>query len=180
VENFQLNILIVSWLNHWANSSLYASNLIIFFAVYLGWLMVAGLLFYIYEARNNWRAFRVALLALASGLLALLAADLIKSVYPVARPLSSLKGLTSLFKPGDIASFPSSHAAFFGGLAGYLFLRSRNYGGWYLLLVLLICVARVASGVHYPLDILAGLALAGLASLIFIKIFPGRKGSRMI
>lgn len=180
METFQLNISSVSWLNHWANSSLYASNLVIFFAVYLGWLMVAGLLLYIYEARNRWRAFRIALLALASGLLALLAADLIKSIYPVARPLAGLKGITALFKPGDISSFPSSHAAFFGGLAGYLFLRNRSYGSWYLLFALIICVARVASGVHYPVDILAGLVLAGLASLIFIKLFPGRKGSRTI
>jgi len=175
MESFTLNISIVSFLNHWANSSLYASNIVIFCAVYLGWVLVIGLLFYIYDARNHWKAFRIPLLFLVSGLLALLVVDLVKGIIPITRPFSAIKGILPLFKPGDLAAFPSSHAAFFGGIALYLLLRHRGPGVWYLSLVILMCLARVAAGVHYPLDILAGLAVAGLAGFIVIKFFPGHK-----
>lgn len=165
-----MNQSIVLWLNHWANSSLYASNLTIFGAVYLPWAMFFGLGFFIYGARRRFRALRIALLAVASGLLALFVADLVKDMYPVARPFAALKGVLALFKPGDLAAFPSSHAAFFGGLAFYMFLKSRRTGVWYLLIAILVGLTRIAAGVHFPLDILAGWGLAFLSSWLFLRL----------
>ena len=167
METFPLNEIIVSALNQWANSSLYVSNLVIFCGVYLGWVMLVFLIVYIYRARRRWITGRFILIALVSALIALFIADLIKYFYPVARPSSSLKRIIQIFTPGDKFSFPSGHLAFFGGLAFTLLWRKRRLGLWFLAGVILIGVARIAAGVHYPLDIIAGGLLGFVVSLFF-------------
>lgn len=131
--------------------------------------MAIILLFYLFSGRRFWRQFRVTLLSVASGLLALYLADLIKSAYPVSRPFID-DNLKPLFMPGDLSSFPSSHAAFFGGLAFYVLFRNLYFGGWLVCLALLIGVARVAAGVHYPLDVVTGWGLGFLAALAFLWV----------
>jgi undecaprenyl-diphosphatase len=146
---------------------LYYSNFVIFFGVYFGWVLVAILFLIVFRARRRWTAFRCILLALATGLIALFVADLIKGFYPVSRPDSALGGVTKIIIPADKESFPSSYAAFFGGLAFALMWRKRKLGLLFLLGAILIGVARVAAGVHYPLDIIAGGLLGFLTSLLF-------------
>ncbi len=62
----------------------------------------------------------------------------------------------------DLASFPSDHAAFFFTLSLGIFLSNRRAGivalAWTLIV---ICGARMISGTHSPLDILAGLSIGG-------------------
>jgi undecaprenyl-diphosphatase len=170
MESFALNQNLALALNHWANSSLYASNLAIFAAVYLPWGMFIGLGFLVWDARRRFRAFRVALLSAAAGLLALFAADLIKDILPAARPFAALKGIEPLFQPADLAAFPSSHAAFFGGLAMFLSFRNPRTGAWYLLAAGLMAIGRIAAGVHWPLDMLAGFSLAALAGWLISRL----------
>lgn len=168
METFKLNEIVVSTLNHWASSSLYVSNLVFFCAVYLGWVMIGFLIVYIYRAHRRWTAFRFVLISLASALVALFIADLIKSFYPVDRPSSVLEGIVQIFTPGDKEAFPSVHMSFFGGLAFTLMWRKRKLGLWFLAGAVFIGVGRIASGIHYPLDIIAG-ALLGLGVSLFFR-----------
>lgn len=71
-------------------------------------------------------------------------------VYPVNQIISA-----------SGSSFPSGHATFFFALAVVVFLYNKKIGGWFLAAALLISLARVYVGVHYPADILAG-ALIGI------------------
>lgn len=176
METFKLNELVVGSLNYWANSSLYYSNLVIFFGVYLGWVMLGFLFVYVYRAHRRWAIFRFVFVALASALTALFIADLIKTWYPIDRPNLSLKEIVRIFIPGDLESFPSSHMTFFSGLAFSLMWRKRHLGLWFLVGAILIGLARIAAGIHYPLDIIAG-GLLGFVVSLFFRRFLATKSS---
>lgn len=68
-------------------------------------------------------------------------------------------------EPNDLSSFPSDHAALFLALATGIFLAARGPGllalGWTVLVAL---GTRVATGMHWPSDMIVGGAI-GLAML---------------
>lgn len=64
-------------------------------------------------------------------------------------------------------SFPSGHTAIAGALAGF-FLNKKTL--LLLALPVLVGISRVILNEHYPIDVLAGLAL-GLASAYFFRAF---------
>lgn len=92
--------------------------------------------------------------------------ELIRAVYGRVRPFEAL-GLKTLFTETS-ASFPSGHATFFFALATAVYLYNRRWGWWFFAAALLISLARVAAGVHYPSDIFGG-ALVGIvvATLVY-------------
>lgn len=155
-----INDSLLLWLNGLANSSLAVSNLIVFCAVYLGFFLVVMAAVYVWRGRSPLRRFRVVILALIAGFLSLLTTDLIKNFFPYPRPEEILPAITPLFIPGDGQSFPSGHAAFFGAWGLTLYLADRSRGKYFLFFCLLVGVARVAAGVHWPFDILVGWAIA--------------------
>ena len=68
---------------------------------------------------------------------------------------------------GGFSSFPSDHAALFSAIAVGLFFVSRKagiLGSCWVLLV--ICLSRVYTGLHYATDILAGAAIGCAIALI--------------
>lgn len=73
------------------------------------------------------------------------------------------------------SSFPSDHAALFFALSVSLFLVSRRVGIFALLYsFFIICLPRTYIGVHYPTDLLAGMAIGSaityLVSLPALRI----------
>ena len=63
------------------------------------------------------------------------------------------------------AGFPSDHATAAFAIAVAIFLRRRAWGAPVLVAAALLAVARVAIGVHYPADVLAGAVIGTLAAL---------------
>lgn len=101
--------------------------------------------------------------------------NLIKGVIGFPRPFIALREVvTPLFVHGGMDSFPSGHATFFGALTLSSFLVDKKMGYWVLLASILIGIARVISGVHYPIDILSGY-LIGLLVVLFFYIFKKPK-----
>jgi undecaprenyl-diphosphatase len=88
----------------------------------------------------------------------------IRAVSPQARPFVEGQ-FTPLIPHEASASFPSGHAVFFFALATATWFYHRKLG--YLLgaLALVMVVARVAAGVHWPSDVLFG-ALIGIGSAL--------------
>ncbi len=70
-------------------------------------------------------------------------------------------------------SFPSNHAA--GSLAMAMVIYFRRYwGGRFMMaLALLICFSRVFVGVHYPLDVLAGIVVGIVSASIMMEVATG-------
>jgi adenine-specific DNA-methyltransferase len=98
-------------------------------------------------------------LATAALAAASVASALLKGVVGRARPPLDDPGLTALVPlPGD-ASLPSGHAATAAAAATAVALLHPRLRLPLAALVAAICASRVYLGVHYPSDVLAGLAL---------------------
>jgi undecaprenyl-diphosphatase len=67
-------------------------------------------------------------------------------------------------------SFPSAHALFFSAFSAAVYAAMPALGAWFLALTVLVCLARIAAGIHYPSDMLAGIAV-GLATAWVVLAF---------
>ena len=52
---------------------------------------------------------------------------------------------------------------FFFAFSTAIYMYNKTWGAWFFVASTIVCLARVASGVHYPSDILGG-AVLGAAS----------------
>lgn len=95
---------------------------------------------------------------------------ILKNGFKRNRPESVLEDFRSVIEPADRFSFPSGHtsAAFMiAVLCGYF------YPAIFLLLLgwaLLVGVSRIVLGVHFPTDILVGIALGVSTALISLEV----------
>jgi len=129
--------------------------------------------------QSAWR--RTVLLTLLAMLLAWLVSRGLSALWPTSRPFALGLGHQWLaHKP--TASFPSSHAsvAFAFGCALWSAMPHR-LGRWLPLgLALLVSWSRVALGLHFPLDVVAGAAVGWLswqtASTLMLGLEQGRSG----
>ena len=71
---------------------------------------------------------------------------------------------------GSYESFPSGHALFFFAIGYMIYLYDKKWGYFFLFLAILMGVARVMVGMHYPLDILGGAIIGMLVAFYFYKI----------
>lgn len=138
----------------------------IFFAEYLPYLLVLGFIILAYY-QKGWRR-KVYLFcegALAVILARGLVTEIIRLFYHEERPFSFYH-LTALIGESGW-SFPSGHAAWFFALAMTVWYANRKWGVWYFILTLVVGIARVYVGVHWPLDIVGGAAV-GICSAMAI------------
>lgn len=105
---------------------------------------------------------------LMAGLTAYLVAKLVASIYQPAleRPFEQLgqaAGASYLNNPG----FPSDHALFAMALTLAVWFETKRakLTVFLLILTLLMCVGRVLALVHTPLDVIGGIAFAGVGAL---------------
>ncbi len=139
-------------------------SLVIFLATDFALLVLFALVYFLYKHENLKRGLRELLIVLGSGALAWGVAHLIKNFYPMPRPDVALDGVVSLFTPDDLNAFPSGHATFFSALAVGLYFYHKKLGIFFGVCAIIIALARVIAGVHFPGDILAGFVLGGVIS----------------
>ncbi|VAX14152.1 hypothetical protein MNBD_GAMMA24-2636 [hydrothermal vent metagenome] len=111
-------------------------------------------------------AIAVSLRMAIAGILGLIIYKIIKRHTERPRPYSVLKDIKLGTAPLDKYSFPSGHTlhAFSFSL---ICMQYYPQTGWFLIPVsLLIALSRVALGLHYPTDVLAGAAIGYLISLV--------------
>lgn len=109
--------------------------------------------------------------AVAAGLsagLGLLAVKIITEFYDRARPFVAHPGAVHLFaRHAADASFPSDHATASMAIAVAFLLRRRFvWGVLTIVFAVILDFGRVAAGLHYPTDVLAGAAVGALAALL--------------
>lgn len=141
----------------------------LFYAKTGGPLILAVLLLLgVVLARGRRRADSLAR-ALWAGLSTLVAVGLNQPIVHAvsrARPYRALSHVHLLGTPSTDASFPSDHATLAGATIAGLFLLDRRLGVTALVLGLLLAFARVYVGAHYPLDVVAGLAVGATVALL--------------
>lgn len=108
---------------------------------------------------------KAVLLALMSVIVALAVKSLIAFLVLRERPVVSHPELMVMQFRVDPSSFPSGHTLVaFAGAFSLLFSKARPWGTVFLISAAAIGVSRVAAGVHYPTDIIAGALLGYLAA----------------
>ena len=162
-----LDISLFRWLNSWAGMNPLVDNGIIFKAHYLPYIAgtAAVLFFFFYkdEVQKLKNCFLVLEIA-ASGIFSrFFVVEIIRFFWQRLRPFEALSGVTTLIEHPQEASFPSGHAAFFFALGMTIFFRYRKSGLLFLLIAFSISINRVAAGVHWPSDVVAG-AVVGIVS----------------
>jgi undecaprenyl-diphosphatase len=133
-------------------------------------ILFAGTLLVVFVAAHGtrrvaWR--RAAVAAVLTAGLALGIGMVISELVDRARPFVADPGAVHLFAhhspdPG----FPSDHATAAFAIAVAIMLRKRAWGILALVAAAVLAIGRVAIGVHYPSDVLAGASLGAAAALL--------------
>ncbi len=152
-----------------AHYSKFYDYVITFFAVYFIFIAIIAALVFSFLYRKSWRDF---FLVLFSGGTAWFVSKFIaKIVFHTDRPFVIFSHVQSLFPETGFA-FPSGHTAVAASLAFALFFINKRVGYLFMLFALDVGLARVAAGVHFPIDILGGFVMGGAISCLvayFVK-----------
>ena len=174
----QRNNTIFFALHNLANQSTLFDKVVIFIAGPFGYIILflaaLFLLFHHDNANSNFpisefiRRLKEVALVFFSVFLAWSGAAVLKLLIHAPRPFIVFPNIHPLFTDSTFA-FPSSHAAIFSALAVALFLSHKKIGYEYMFFALLIGLARIIAGVHFPIDILGGYILGTLIALFLCK-----------
>jgi len=174
-QNKMLNNQIFFLFYNLAHRSVFLDKTIIFFAQTFPYLviLVAGifLLFHheVFSAEKPFKAFmqkwKEIALVFFSGIFAWCLAQVLKLLIHTERPFVALSGVKNIITESGF-SFPSGHATFFMALAFAIFFSHKKAGYVFMFFALLIGLARIAAGVHFPIDILGGFILGALSAYL--------------
>lgn len=157
---------IFRWINRLANRTGWAHW---FFSTYANYGIVLFALLLVatyFDARQQrdvrgvdgsvWAGF-AALIALGIG-------QVIGGAVNRARPYEAMANVHVLIDRTTDFSFPSDHATAVGAVAVGLLLANMKWGKVAAVLAVVMAFARVYAGVHYPGDVVAGLALGAITA----------------
>ncbi len=160
-----------------AHQSIFFDNIVIFFAVYFPFIVVilAGVFLLmhheVFKSESTFQIFlqkkKEVLMVFFSGFLAYFISVILKILFHTPRPYLALPDVFTLFSETSFA-FPSGHAAFFSALALSIFFVHKKAGYVFMFFALIIGLARIVAGVHFPIDILGGFVLGFLVAY-FVK-----------
>jgi len=139
------------------------------YITYLGDGMAAGCILALVFRKYPQIALMGIIAVLGSGIIV----QVLKSYFSIPRPAGILN-LDEFYLFGDILKFrgfPSGHSSTAFALLGtFFYTQDHNRKKWiYFSAALLIAFSRVAIGIHWPADILAG-SMIGLAVIYLISI----------
>ncbi len=159
-------------INSYTGKSKALDIFMIFCAHWLVWCIL--IVFVVWDITNPILIFPSILFFLLSAICSYIISYGIALIYKHERPKKEFPNIKVLVKTlGNWKSFPSDHT-----IAVTLLLFTAWYIEMPLLLVLLlsmwafaVMIGRVFVGVHYPRDIVGGLAVASFFGYIFLTIF---------
>lgn len=187
-----LDLLVFSYLNGFAGKSEAVDFLILIAASFLpfvcGLIFVGTVLVSLYKSNNhgeveggrfsfNHEAVRILVALFCALILGYLIALFLQHTFVRVRPYDALT-IYHLFSVGQW-SFPSSHATALFVFVGVAHHYRRDLFALMFLLASLVGLGRIAAGVHYPTDVIAGavlgLCVGGCVAWFIERIFRKRK-----
>jgi undecaprenyl-diphosphatase len=135
-------------------------------ALYIPFIVAAIVLLAFFGLHDKHRRHWFLLEIWASVFVALFAlSDNLQILFAHVRPYAVLH-FTPAVSPVAAFSFPSSHASALFALALTVWFYHRREGAAIFLLAFANGIARVAVGVHWPVDIIGGMAVGVIAALV--------------
>jgi undecaprenyl-diphosphatase len=162
--------LIFQKINNLAGQCSWFDKLMIFLAEYLIYvLLVGGLVYLFFSYQRQWKKLIPVILAiiLSRGIIT----EIIRFFYYRPRPFLTHQ-VISLVSHDISGSFPSGHMTFIFPLIYFVALANKKMGWGFLVLGVLMGLARIYVGVHYPLDIIFGILIGVLSAWLIEKIEP--------
>ena len=182
-----MNTTLFLFLHSFAHRSATFDAFVVFVADYLAFIF-----FFILLAYEGWQWMkgkraraRTLLRAIGVAGLAWLIAELVKGLVASPRPFLAIESIEPLIRHGGYDSFPSGHVTFFFALGAALFVSAgrpffgktpdvekkngrvhRALGVLFMTAALLIGLARVAAGIHWPVDVFGGVLLGSFIVLL--------------
>ncbi|MEK7134623.1 MAG: phosphatase PAP2 family protein [Patescibacteria group bacterium] len=132
-------------------------NIAFYAAQYAGHILLVLLIAYLFTHEKGLsEGFRDVFVVLVAAAIAWEVAHIIKDLIPNPRPFIVFSDIIAKVEVSSVSALPSGHATFFAALATSMFFYHRFMGLSLLAGALVIGWARIATGVHWPSDILAG------------------------
>jgi len=148
-------------LNGLSGQSPFLDEVIVFFASYLAYILIALFLVFLFFSQYTKREkMQIFLVTVISAFVARFGiTEIIRFFYHRPRPFLDLPVHQLLTE--NSWSFPSGHATFFFALATAVYLYHKKLGIIFFIATILMTASRVIAGIHYPSDIIGG-ALIGI------------------
>lgn len=164
---------ILEFLNGFTGGSAVLDGITTFLSSYLQYGIGAALL-----VAMIWpiRRYRMGAAALVS---AAVARGIVKPLILLAinrpRPYVILDHIRNIVGPQtgeEYQSFPSGHAVFFFAVAMAVYMHNKRLGYWFFAGALVMGLARITGGIHWPTDVLAGAGIGMLTAWLVVRLIP--------
>jgi undecaprenyl-diphosphatase len=167
----ELDISLFKFFNGFSGQSENFDWVIVFFAEYVPYLMVAAFLIVLIFQKSKF--IQKSQFGLSAAIAAIFSQYAIVSgirfFYHHPRPFIAIENANKLFAETGY-SFPSAHATLFFALSAVIYRENKAVGIIFFVLSALMGMARVSAGVHYPFDILGGALLGTIAGFVSISL----------
>lgn len=175
-----MNEIIFNYFYSFAHKSSLLDFVIVFIAEWYGLIILALLFFYLYKHRDDLKKGVGDILVVGiTAVAAWFIAHFFKDVFHTLRPFDVLSWVDPLIYKTGFA-FPSGHATFFMALASVLWYYHKYLGLFFGFSAVIIGIARVSAGVHWPLDIVGGWILGAMISIVAHKVLSSKFFVRQI
>ena len=163
-----LDYMVFQWINHLAVSDRLLNPFMVLLAEKAEYLFFAGILFYWFFQKSQNR--RMVVEACLSACLALSINVVIGMFFYRDRPFVS-HHVNWLIQHASNASFPSDHATAAFVIATAIWIWRKRDGWIWLFLAAGIALSRIWTGVHYPLDVIGGMAIGTGSAFLVHQLF---------
>ena len=159
-----LNQTIFYYLYGLAHRSVALDALFVFLADDLVWIVCIAVFFYLLKSGDKRTAFHNVAVVFGAALMGAITSTIFKNIFHTLRPFVELTNVRQLIPESGFA-FPSGHTTDLMAIAAVLWNSHRRVSVFVGIAVLLVGLARIIVGVHWPIDILGGILLGSLAGL---------------
>ena len=165
VSHPEMDIKIFYFFNSLAGQSVFWDYIFIFLARYLWYLLITVFLVHLFfnkQIRRRQKIFWFTSALVSTAIARGIVAEVVRFFYHNPRPFVN-NHVVRLISENSY-SFPSGHAIFFFALATIIFFYNKRLAYWLGGGGIVMSLARIIAGVHWPSDILGGIVLGILIS----------------